>query len=145
MEKAFVEFRKRAQAKIPIEGVVLIEVEVKLLLAGFHPRHILEPVAETEGAIVMKIVSQEHIRRRSLFAGGLQRRMRIDQRHGGQPAAVGDSQDSSAAVVVGTLWSSHSMVSYVSVPSSIESGLRGSRTGRSILNRPSDWYRPRIS
>ena len=78
----------------------LVEIEARLHFSGFHARHIFKPVAQPKRPVVMKIVAQKHIGGRSLFARGFQRRMRLHQRHRGEPAAVGDAQQSRAAVVV---------------------------------------------
>ena len=51
----------------------------------------------------MKIIAQEHVRGRSLLRNGFQRRMRLEQRHGREPAAVGDASFARAAVVVGNI------------------------------------------
>ena len=49
----------------------------------------------------MEIVAQELVGGGCLFGRGLERGMRVEQSHGGQPAPVGDAQDSHPAVMVG--------------------------------------------
>src|SRR5262249_54506290 len=50
-----VDGRERAQSQEPFVGVVSVKIESDLLLVGFHPRRVLEPVAQPERAVVMKI------------------------------------------------------------------------------------------
>ncbi len=69
-------------------------------LARFHHGGVLEPVTQAEGAVVVEIITQIHVRWRRLFGDGLERRVRLDHRHGRQPAAVGNSQHAHASVVV---------------------------------------------
>ena len=70
-------------------------------LGGFEQSGVLEPVAEPEGAVVVKVVADEHVGRRGLLGNRLQRRVGLEQRHGGRPAGIGNAVDAHAAVIVG--------------------------------------------
>ena len=80
-------------------------------LARFHHGGILKAVAQAEGAVVVEVVSQEHVGGRSLLGDRLQRGVRFEHRHHGQPAAVGNSQQPTRPLLWGTFFSSQSMVS----------------------------------
>ena len=69
---------ERAEVQEPFEGVVLVELELLDVLAGLHHRGVLEPVAEPERTVVMEVVAQEHVGRRRLGRGGLERGVRLD-------------------------------------------------------------------
>src|ERR1700722_10741419 len=99
MEVLFVGVRKRAEAQIPLISIGAVEFEVGVgFLGSLEQRGILESVAEAEGSVVMEVVAQEHVGGRGLLRGGLERRVRIEQGHGGEPAAVRNSQNADAAV-----------------------------------------------
>ncbi len=107
---------------------------------------VFEAVAEAESAVVMEVVAEEHVGRRGLLGGGLERGVRVEQRHDRQPTAVGDAQHAHAAVVAGHVLD-QPVDGVVGVGAFVD-GLADrarSRGGRSITNWPSDLKRPRMS
>src|ERR1700690_2437685 len=90
MKIELVRVRKWAQVQIPLERVVPVELKAEVCLAGFHQRRIFESVAQPERAIVVKIVAEKHVGGGGLLGDSLQSRMRLDERHRRQPAAVGN-------------------------------------------------------
>src|SRR5439155_5977648 len=92
--------RERSQTQVPVESVGLVELEVEVRLRRLHQRGVLETVAEAESAVMVKVIAQELVFRRRLFGGGSKRRMRVQERHRGEPAAVRDAQNSHAAIMI---------------------------------------------
>ena len=41
---------------------------------------------------MVKVIAQEHVGGRGLLGGGFERRVRLDERHLGEPTAVGNPQ-----------------------------------------------------
>lgn len=66
-EVLFVDILQRAELQIPIKRVVAIETELFGRLRRLHHRCILKSIAESEGAIVMEVVTDPHIRRGRLW------------------------------------------------------------------------------
>ena len=95
-----IDVRERALRQPPAIVVVLVELERRALFAPFHHHGILEAVREPERAVVMEVVAEEHRRRRCLRRRGLERGMRIEDRHHCQPAGVRNTELPDAAVVV---------------------------------------------
>ncbi len=62
-------------------------------------RGVLEAVAEPERTVVMEVVAQEHVRRRRLGRGRLERGVGLEQGHDRQPAVIRDAEHADAAVV----------------------------------------------
>src|SRR5208282_4302363 len=60
--------------------------------------------AQPEGAVVMKIVAQEHIGDGSLLGDGAHGGMRVERGHFREPAAVGNAGNPHAAVVTGNIF-----------------------------------------
>ena len=96
-----IDVRQGPERQIPLVRVVAVELERLLLLRRLHPRGVLEAVAQPERAVVMKVVAQEHVPGRRLRRGRLERRMRVEHRHHGEPAGVRDAEHPHAAVVAG--------------------------------------------
>src|SRR5690348_15589660 len=69
-------------------------------MSGFQTKGVFEPIAETEGAVVMEVVAKEHIGGGRVFAEGFESGMRLDSAHDGRPAAVGTTIYSRLAIVV---------------------------------------------
>ncbi len=88
------------ELEVPLEGVMPVELEVRVDLAGFHHGHVFKAVAQAEGAVVMKIVAEEHICGRGLRRDCLECRMRLQHAHDRQPAWIADAQHADAPVVV---------------------------------------------
>ena len=100
VEVPCIDVGERPEIEIPLVGVVAIEAEVFLLLRRLHHRGILEAVAQPEGAIVMEVVAQEHVGGRRLRRCRLERGVRIEHRHHGEPAWVRNAQHAHSTVVV---------------------------------------------
>ena len=94
-----VDAAERTEREVPAERVVAIERELLHVLAAFHHCGVLEAVAQTERAVVMKVVAQPHIRRGRLRRDRLQRRVRLESPHDGGPAIVGNAEHADAPVV----------------------------------------------
>ena len=94
-----VRVRKRPQPQIPVVGVEVVELKFEIGLVRFHHRRVFEPIAQPERAVVMKVVTQKHVRRRSLLRNGSQRRMRLQHPHHRQPPAVRNPQEPHAPIV----------------------------------------------
>ncbi len=59
--------RKRPQPHVPVVRIEAVELKFEIGLVRFHHRRVFEPVAQPERPVVMEIVAQEHIGRRSLL------------------------------------------------------------------------------
>ena len=92
--------RKRAELQVPIVGVEAVELEREVRFVGLHHRGIFVAVAQAEGAVVVKIIAQEHVGGRGLLGNSFERGMRLEHAHHREPATVGDAQEADAAVVV---------------------------------------------
>ncbi len=100
MEITCVYVPERPEPQVPLERVPAIELEGRASLGRLHEGDVFEAVAEAEGAVVVEIVAQELIGGGRLRRDGLEGRMRVEHRHHGEPAAVGDAEHADAAVVV---------------------------------------------
>jgi hypothetical protein len=91
VEVVLVGVRKRAEPQIPLVGVEAVELEREIGLSGLHQGGVFEPVAEAERTIVVEVVTQKHVGRRSLLGDGFEGRMRLQHAHNSQPAAIGNA------------------------------------------------------
>ncbi len=101
VEVARVHGRQRPEPQVPVVRVVRVEGELRVLLGRLHHRRVLEAVAEPEGTVVVEVVAEPHVGGTRLGARGLERRVRVEQRHRGRPPAVRYAEDPDAAVGVG--------------------------------------------
>jgi hypothetical protein len=98
LEEPGVHVREGAEREIPLIGVVAIELEVLDRVRGLEGIDVFEAVAQAEGAVVVEVVADPHVGRGGLGRDGLDGGMRVQHRHHGEPAAVGDAEDADAAV-----------------------------------------------
>ena len=82
-----VDVRQGAELQIPLEGVVPVELESDVDLARLHHGHVLEAVAQAEGAVVMEIVAQKLSAGDACGDTAFERRVRLEHGHHRQPAA----------------------------------------------------------
>ena len=100
VQHALVGVGERPELEIPVVEVGLIELVRREVLRHLHYRGVLESVAQTECAVVMEVIADEHVGRRRPGRDGLERGMRIEHCHDGEPSRIRRSQHPHAAVVV---------------------------------------------
>ena len=66
MQVLLIDVRERAQAQIPLVGIITVKTEARLFLARLHSRRIFESVTQAKGAVVMEIVPDVHVGGRGL-------------------------------------------------------------------------------
>ena len=100
MEQAPIVIGQAAQLQIPLIGIVPVEADRDIRFGGFERIGVLVSITEAKGAVVVEIIAQEHVCRRSFFASGPERRMRVENAHNSRPAEVGSAVNADAAIVI---------------------------------------------
>ena len=101
MEVAVVDIGKGSQREVPLIGVQAIELELGVvILAQLEQGRVLEAVAQAERAVVMGVIADELIGRRGILDDRLERRVGVEQRHGGGPGGIGSADHPGAAIII---------------------------------------------
>ncbi len=80
---------QRAEFYIPIEYVELGKGKIAVgRFIIFHFIRVFHARAETEGAVMVKVVAEKQVTHAGLFGRGFQRRVRVNGSYQGQPAGV---------------------------------------------------------
>ena len=100
VKDVLVDIRQRAE----VQELVVVIVAAEHIGPSEAPLHRADPaecIVESEGAVVMIIVADEHIGAGRLRGGRFQRRMRVDQGAGREKSTVRDPEGPYPAVVPG--------------------------------------------